>query len=114
MPMSAATVCRTCGGLRCQAHKRKAWREKAVTTKRTVVGRGLQAEREVLHVLQGGCCQACGARVKLSSSTWIRDHIIPLAEGGLDEPNNTQGLCHACSEAKTKTEALRGLKRWQG
>jgi 5-methylcytosine-specific restriction endonuclease McrA len=112
MPMSAATVCRTCGGLRCQAHKRKAWQEKAITTKRTITGRGLQAARMALYVQQNGNCATCGAMTTLAGM--VRDHIIPLAEAGPDVLSNTQGLCHACSEAKTKTEALRGLKRWQG
>jgi 5-methylcytosine-specific restriction protein A len=41
----------------------------------------------------------------------IRDHIVPLAEGGLDAESNIQALCQACSDAKTETEARRGMSR---
>lgn len=40
-----------------------------------------------------------------------RDHIIPLAEGGLDDDSNTQGLCHECHEGKSLAESLRGRRR---
>lgn len=40
-----------------------------------------------------------------------RDHITSLAEGGLDEESNTQGLCDDCHEAKSLAEALRGRGR---
>lgn len=38
----------------------------------------------------------------------IRDHVVPLAEGGPDVRENTQPLCQACSDAKTAREAKRG------
>ena len=41
----------------------------------------------------------------------IRDHVIPLAEGGEDSSNNEQGLCVACHEVKTKAESARGIRR---
>ena len=44
----------------------------------------------------------------------LRDHIIPLAEGGADDQSNEQGLCHDCHEEKTLAEALRGRSRWSG
>ena len=37
-----------------------------------------------------------------------RDHKIPLAEGGLDELSNTQGLCDDCHAEKSAAEARRG------
>jgi 5-methylcytosine-specific restriction enzyme A len=40
-----------------------------------------------------------------------RDHIIPLAEGGLDQESNTQGLCYDCHEGKSLAESLRGRRR---
>lgn len=37
-----------------------------------------------------------------------RDHIVPLAEGGIDAAGvNEQGLCAACHREKTQAEALR-------
>lgn len=40
-----------------------------------------------------------------------RDHVIPLAEGGLDDETNEQGLCDACHDAKSHNEAARGRRR---
>jgi 5-methylcytosine-specific restriction protein A len=43
------------------------------------------------------------------------DHTIPLEEGGTNDPDNLQGLCHDCHDAKTERERLRGIKRaWAG
>lgn len=39
-----------------------------------------------------------------------RDHVIPLAEGGLDDDTNEQGLCEPCHEAKSLAEALRARR----
>ncbi len=111
MPNSAPTPCRTCGALRCHIHTRKAWAEKATTTKRTITGRGLQAARLALYVQQGGNCSMCGAMTTLKGM--VRDHTIPLAEAGADVASNTTGLCLACSDAKTKQEAMRGAARWK-
>jgi 5-methylcytosine-specific restriction protein A len=41
----------------------------------------------------------------------IRDHIVPLAEGGQDTETNAQPLCQACSDTKTYAEAQRGRRR---
>jgi 5-methylcytosine-specific restriction protein A len=41
----------------------------------------------------------------------VRDHIVPLAEGGLDDDRNVQAICTPCSDAKTQREAERGLAR---
>jgi len=52
-------------------------------------------------------CQRQG-RVKLATQ---RDHITPLAEGGADDPDNTQGLCDDCHAIKSKAESARGVVR---
>jgi 5-methylcytosine-specific restriction protein A len=111
MPMAAPRACGTCGVVRCTTHVRKPWIEKVTTTKRIVVGRALQQARATLHALQYGCCKACGTQAPFTTHTWIRDHIIPLAEGGQDIASNTQGLCALCSESKTIEEAKRGMRR---
>lgn len=41
----------------------------------------------------------------------IRDHIIPLSQGGKDERENTQPLCADHHDAKTKLEAIEGARR---
>jgi 5-methylcytosine-specific restriction protein A len=47
-------------------------------------------------------------RVRVAS---IRDHIVPLAEGGRDDESNVQPLCEECSDAKTIEESKRGRVR---
>jgi 5-methylcytosine-specific restriction endonuclease McrA len=39
-------------------------------------------------------------------TTWATevDHIKPKAQGGTDESENVQGLCHQCHSIKTATE----------
>ena len=32
------------------------------------------------------------------------DHIVPKAQGGTDDPDNLQPLCHSCHSRKTATE----------
>lgn len=51
-------------------------------------------------------CKKLG-RISLATQ---RDHVIPLAEGGLDDDTNEQGLCESCHEAKSLAEALRARR----
>lgn len=39
------------------------------------------------------------------------DHVVPAAEGGADDIGNTQWLCLACHNLKTRAEARRGQDR---
>ena len=96
------------GSGRCEAHKSEAWVKKPTATKR-MTGRRLQAARAELFTANPLCveCSRLG-RVKLATQ---RDHIIPLAEGGQDVPENTQGLCHDCHEGKSLAERLRAQRR---
>lgn len=96
------------GGSRCSKHAHEAWVKRPEATKR-VTGRRLQRMRNELFTADPLCaeCQRAG-RVTLAS---LRDHIKPLAEGGLDELSNTQGLCTDCHDAKTAAESLRGRRR---
>ncbi len=70
-----------------------------------VRGRRLQAMRARLFRAQPFCVQ-CHTAVAT-----VRDHVIPLAEGGVDDATNEQALCQLCSDAKTATEARRGQTR---
>jgi len=103
---------------RCGAHggPRKAWTPKASTTPR-LRGRANQQARERLFVatLQAGKGCALCAQPFRSLDEMIRDHIVPLAEGGQEDPSNqtnVQPLCKTCSDRKTREEARRGVKRW--
>ena len=102
-PGCAALVGRGTGY--CEAHQRPAWDRRAKPVKR-FAGRRLQAARAQLFRSHPLCvlCQVSG-RVSIAT---IRDHVIPLAEGGRDDEGNTQGLCDACHDLKSQAEAARG------
>jgi len=118
MPVAAPRPCSHpgCGVLvrdgsgRCAKHPRKAWVKPASkqATKR-ITGRRLQAMRAALFARDPICaeCRKLGL-VELATQ---RDHIVPLAEGGLDDPTNEQGLCDQHHEAKSLAEAIRGRRR---
>lgn len=117
MPFSAPKPCTQpgCGVLvrdgssRCGKHPREAW-AKPVTATARVTGRRLQAMRKALFDRSPVCvlCEADG-RVTLATQ---RDHIVSLAEGGADDDDNTQALCLACHDAKSKGESARGRRRF--
>jgi len=56
-------------------------------------------------------CAECAraGRVRLADEV---DHILPIADGGSDEPGNLQPLCAPCHREKTRREAqARALDR---
>jgi 5-methylcytosine-specific restriction protein A len=55
-------------------------------------------------------CAECRRQGRATPATQ-RDHIIPLAEGGLDDETNEQGLCDACHDEKSQAEQQRGRRR---
>jgi 5-methylcytosine-specific restriction enzyme A len=67
--------------------------------------------RAALFAEQPLCVLCLAMTPEVISIATIRDHIIPLAEGGADDETNTQGLCEACSDAKSNREATRGRQR---
>lgn len=68
-------------------------------------GRELQRIREE-HLRKHPLCVRCTAKGLVSVATEL-DHPHPLSKGGTDTPDNRQGLCHACHQAKT-LEDLKG------
>ncbi len=98
------------GGGRCPQHggPRKPWHRSGETPKR-VTGRPLQRLRAQLFARQPLCvvCLAAG-RVRASE---VRDHIVPLAEGGSDTEDNVRGICVDCHKVKTQQESQRGQAR---
>ena len=117
MPNAAPRPCTQagCGALvhdgsgRCGKHPRAAWAKAPTPTKR-ITGRRLQALRAEMFATQP-LCVLCEAQGKVTLATQ-RDHIIPLAEGGSDDPDNVQPLCLACHDEKSKTESARGRRRY--
>jgi 5-methylcytosine-specific restriction protein A len=86
-----------------------AWRPADGVLSPRIRGRKLQQLRRQLF-RDHPCCVQCLISGRTTPPT-IRDHIIPLAEGGCDEPANIQALCQMCSDAKTAAEARRGQMR---
>lgn len=87
--------------------KQQAWTGNHANLRR-LKGRTLQKERNRLFNEQPLCVE-CLKRGREVEAT-IRDHIVPLAEGGMDTVGNTQALCQACHDRKTREEAKRGRK----
>lgn len=97
------------GTSRCEAHGPSLpWQPHRDTTPR-LRGRGLQRERRALFEREP-LCRICMQQGRVSAAT-IRDHVIPLAEGGEDIDSNIQPLCRPCSDLKTAAESQRGRDR---
>ncbi len=94
-----------CGRLNCQLHQVPAWRTRSSPPVVRIRGRQLQAMRARLFARYPFCV------VCITGRATIRDHTIPLAEGGRDDASNEQALCRRCSDAKTRTESARGMRR---
>ena len=58
-------------------------------------------------------CEPCHEAGRVTLAT-IRDHRIPLAEGGADDVTNEQAICDDCHSIKTKAESARGVRRAWG
>ena len=111
MPTAALRVCSTCqgrhgAGEHCPQKAGGRWQ--GVSPSR-IRGRRLQRERATLFSNEP-FCRACKAAGRTMLAV-IRDHIIPLTEGGLDVTENTQPLCQECSDIKTRAESMRGRLR---
>lgn len=77
-----------------------------MTATKRITGRKLQALRAELFK-RSPLCVHCAEHDVVTPATQ-RDHIIPLAEGGEDSEENTQGLCDECHDVKSKRESARG------
>src|SRR5678815_1721147 len=111
MPTAALYPCPTCRQVGCTTHTKQAWRGRQSLPPPRMRGRKLQAARLALWDKEPHC-RGCGRL--LLPSQMIRDHIIPLAEGGQDIETNTQPLCSDCNETKTQAESARGVRRHGG
>jgi 5-methylcytosine-specific restriction enzyme A len=115
MPLLAPVPCTQpgCGVLvrdgtgRCERHKVQAWARRVDVPKR-VTGRRLQRMRANLFRRQP-LCEVCLGKGVTTPAT-IRDHRIPLAEGGADDETNEQAICEPCHAEKSAAEALRGRR----
>ena len=95
--------------LNCTQHQVEAWRTRDRPIVTRIRGRELQRRRRALFARNKWCVH-CADMGRQTLAT-IRDHIVPLAEGGSEDDTNIQGLCLDCSDRKTETESLRGVRR---
>lgn len=107
MPMAPLRPCCTCGQVGCTQHVRTAWGSSHAVPR--IRGRRLQRIRQRLFDRSPLCVQ-CQKQGRTTIAT-IRDHVIPLAEGGVDDETNEQALCQMCSDVKTANESKRGQAR---
>jgi len=114
-PWKASTPCRrrgcpnvvSDGSGYCSLHKPKAWDRPNKNYKR-MGGRKLQTINK-LFMRDNPLCVEC-LKHGIHTLATVRDHIIPLAEGGEDTTENSQALCKQCHDKKTREEARRGMK----
>ncbi len=53
-----------------------------------------------LFLKRKGTCAACTQKIE-AGKAWNIDHILPLALGGTNAPENLQILCRPCHRSKT-------------
>ncbi|MBW8617177.1 MAG: HNH endonuclease [Hyphomicrobiales bacterium] len=53
-----------------------------------------------LFLMRKGLCAVCIQKIE-AGKAWDIDHILPLALGGTNAPENLQILCRPCHRAKT-------------
>ena len=53
-----------------------------------------------LFLMRKGLCAACTQKID-AGKAWDIDHILPLAMGGTNAPENLQILCRSCHRSKT-------------
>ena len=120
MPSAAPRPCSHpgCGVLvrdgtgRCPKHPRQSWAKKPTAAKR-ITGRKLQQLRKELFEREP-LCRPC-FKLNLVKLATMRDHIVPLEEGGQDVEANVQPICNECHDEKSKAERARGVRRaWAG
>jgi 5-methylcytosine-specific restriction enzyme A len=107
MPPHRCTVCRKLVAGRCTC--RAPWSQARPAQR--IRGRQLQQLRLDLFARQPWCALCWEKSPKVFTLATVRDHIIPLVEGGRDVESNTQPLCQPCSDAKSQSEAKRGQQR---
>lgn len=69
-----------------------------------------RAARREMKNTGHGVCYVCGAA--RSAGELRIDHVVPLADGGMDVGSNVRAICHRpCHVEKTRREAVARAKR---
>lgn len=78
-------------------------------------GRWTADEWEWLFGLLGKCCVKCGRSIDLLTKLGIKvnkDHIHPVAMGGMNVVENLQPLCEDCHKKKPRKETIDYRPQW--
>lgn len=57
-------------------------------------------KRRLAYLREHPLCVECAREDIVTAATDV-DHIIPKRDGGTDDPENLQALCHVCHSKKT-------------
>jgi len=107
MPTAAPIACRVCHRIGCTVHERRPF-DRNSDDKRLSSGKTETARRKLFK--RSPWCVLCLRDNRFTIAT-IRDHIVPLSEGGTDTDDNTQALCVACHDQKSARENVHGKAR---
>jgi len=89
----------------CDAHRREHHR-RFDATRGTTKQRGYAGtwpERRKLWLDAHPLCAECDRNGEVKAAREV-DHVLPKADGGLDDESNLQSLCKQCHSAKTARE----------
>ena len=90
----------------CPEHERqRGWKRKTGNTRSTKPGH--RARRGRILARAGHRCQIRYINICTGVAA-VCDHIVPLAEGGLDADENCQAACLKCHHIKTSFEGHKG------
>lgn len=90
----------------CEDHQRPAWEKGSRSRSGGYGWRWTKLRRQVLE-RDGYLCQPCLKVGRLTRATEV-DHVLNIAAGGTDSPDNLRAICTQCHRAKTRREASQG------
>lgn len=78
---------------------------RARRVRRDVIARGTNAAALMrADIRRRGVVECAGCGLTILASAVDVDHILPLAKGGEDVPDNVQPLCRPCHKSKTRDD----------
>jgi 5-methylcytosine-specific restriction endonuclease McrA len=87
----SSTRCTTCRNARSRGRRQRKERGQGTYTR---------AEVWIVYMHQRCACAYCGVHIPLHGPQSHIDHLVPLAEGGLNSVCNLVLACASCDEAK--------------